>query len=342
MKKIVIGIYLILFIGVRWAFGNIIDAGGFLTSSARDEFIKIISYYDDKFSLLAKKLGKEYSTELLHTIISSNSTSGEILNTLPHVTFGVESAVGFIPSDRIFSDIDIFEESPIPSVSTPYIGFTLGTGFLGIMDLRIKYFTLPKISSMPENLSLNINYVVIENRYNIFEARAFFPTITAGVTFCYSFGDISYPYNTEGNISYSESYFQGSGSYDVSVQPKLSWKLLSLGIDIRLSWSIIGIIKPFIGFGIGINGGKMNFEETISGNFDITLKYTEDIPQVEPMELNEQIEVNSDVSEKPQTFINYWSIGFELNLFLIKFGFLISINMYNKAGSIGFATIFSI
>jgi len=341
--KFLIVIFIMFFaVYYKWGIADIVSAGDFLTSTAKDEFLKVLSYYDEKFKKLAGNIGSEYSTELLHTIISSDSLCGNILSTFPHITFGIETAVGFIPSERIFSDIGLFDEPPIPSVPTPYIGFMIGTGFFDKFDLRLKYFTLPKLSYFPSDLTININYFIFENRYKIFDRRAFLPDITAGLTLGYSYGKLSYPYSGDGVLEYSESYFNASGSYKATISPEMSWKLLSLGLDIRFAWSFLGIIKPFLGFGIGINGGEMTFKETIRGDFDITIQYTDDTLSGSSEEVSDTVEISSSISKKPATFINYWSLGFELNLFLIKFGFLMSINMYNKAGSVGFSIIFSL
>ncbi len=142
----------------------------------------------------------------------------------------------------------------------PQLGLTLGVGLGDGVELGADVQFIPEMDIAGDDISLKAGLFsgAATLRWRVNKADGALPALILGVGAAYYQGSF------ELGAGYTEPYTETvdgqvvTGSYTFQTAPAVSWSLFQLSPEVRLAWDIAGVLRPYLGFGLGLTIGTVD------------------------------------------------------------------------------------
>jgi hypothetical protein len=245
----------------------------------------------------------------------------------PHFEFGVAAGGGILEYGRYE---DFSEDNPTIPFGGINAAVHVGTGITGRLDVTLKFFSLGLVYKVDESFddeAGDVEYKVRIKDTEVYSAGAKFrynllPNMTI-VPLLLSFGGVSvnlaFDYMKGETkmimeMSDTESVFIGGSPYDAMAtyqnEGRIEWNLYSVTPEMLVYLDLLYFISLYTGPSVSFNYGTFDF--TMKGNGTVV-----DTTGTFPGNIATST-VDIDYSMKPYAMIPKWTLGIELNLWVLK------------------------
>lgn len=181
-----------------------------------------------------------------------------LFNRLPDIGYGLEL-------------MDVGSELPSllpwPQLGA-VVGVNLGDGFE--IGADVQFIPAMDIAAEDVNLKASLLAVSATARYRINKADGFLPAFIVGLGGAYYSGDFSVGAGYEN--PWEETLEDGTritGTARIDAAPGVSWSIFQFSPEVRLAWDVVGVFRPYIGFGAGLSFGEIGNRLSLRGTVTV-------------------------------------------------------------------------
>ncbi len=229
---------------------------------------------------------------------------GQAVAFTPHLSYpvGFDNMGGF-PSAYLgfgagmgFSNVNEVKNASSPEAQTvfqnleaiPAMGMSIngGVGLSERWDLRVSVFPgrtimLPSSEAQLQNYDSLFTYTAfkLKSTYNLWDGKPGFPGLSLSGFFSYSKGSINIQTKEAftDSVSASKNTTDGYTSIDYQLDAKTaynieldsSWQYYSIGPEVRIWYNLL-FFAPYVGYGMGVQFGKLTTALNFNGAFHTT------------------------------------------------------------------------
>ncbi len=177
--------------------------------------------------------------------------------------FGVFTRIGMLNN---FKDVgyglklaDI--ESELPNLLPwPQIGLVAGIGLGDGLEVGADVQFIPALDIAGEGIELKASLLSIAGtlRWRLNKAKGIIPAVVIGLGASYYTG--SFEVGAGFEEAYTAETDEGSvgGTYSFSAAPGVDWSLFQLAPEVRVGWDLLGVLRPYVGIGLGVTFGTVS------------------------------------------------------------------------------------
>ena len=287
-----------------------VDASSFpgLTSvtalAGADEFVNIYGSY-------AQALSNHYGKAVIFSNHLSYPVGEDHLGAFPRTYIGIGMGAAFANTNAIKSDSSSEVTGDALPAVLPAAGLSLnlGIGLSNNWDFRLT--ALPPISfSLPQgDLTTTIKLMNFKGKltYNLKESKSFDTGFSIAGYVAYSKGSVGI--SAENLKSENRDFSSNSGSgtvqdFSYNVNTTAAWNYFSMGTEVR-GWVDLYIIVPYIGYGLGFQGGLFSTDVGLDGTIQVNVNV---VTETSPAD------VNVGRTAKPSILSHRFFLGFEIKI----------------------------
>ena len=227
-----------------------------------------------------------------------------LFNRLPDIGRGLEL---FDVQDQLPSLL------PWPQLGV-VVGADLGDGFEVGADIQF----IPAMDIAADNVNLKASLFAVSAtaRYRINKPDGLLPAFVVGLGGSYYTGDFAVGAGYEN--AYDETLDDGTrvtGTVRIDAEPGVSWSIFQFSPELRLAWDIVGVFRPFIGFGAGMSFGSVTNGLKLKGT--VTVDTINGRPANEPSQVYETTALAFSTAPAKYTLRPHVKFDFILGIFAL-------------------------
>lgn len=233
----------------------------------------------------------------------------------------------------------------IPKI-LPTLGFSLnfGVGLSEKWDIRFSF--LPPVQiALPQQISdIQVRFRYGNGRakvtYNWLKSSFLKPGVSFAGYFSYTQGSVQFAKDNVNSLNHTYSYFDGfinhpaTVSFNYNFNTEASWQYSGIGGEVRL-WYDLWLVIPYIGWGLGLQGGRFQNQLTIDGNIVVS------IPGINPVAQNDTGYAKIREKARADTILSRFIFGLEINLLFTRIATEAQVDTTNQLVGIALGTAFA-
>ncbi|PKN58542.1 MAG: hypothetical protein CVU56_05100 [Deltaproteobacteria bacterium HGW-Deltaproteobacteria-14] len=189
-------------------------------------------------------------------------------------TFGVMTRLGLLNN---FKDVGyglelVDLEGPLPNLMPwPQLGVVFGFGLGDGLELGADVQFIPNLDIAGDGINLKAGLFSIGAtlRWRVTKADGALPALVLGLGASYYRGSFEVGVGYERPYSETLDGHTATGTYRLDSAPAVNWSLFQANPEVRLAWDIGGVLRPYVGIGVGFAGGSVSNEVNVKAHLTI-------------------------------------------------------------------------
>lgn len=299
------------------------------------------SEYAEAYSKYADVFGKYYAPAIGFSSHMSSPSGKDSLGMFPSFSFGFGLGTSFASVIGIKASIDTeVLKKTTPSI-LPSLGMSLnlGVGITRSWSASVSIFPAVEVG-MPlsvNDLKASLKYGNIKARttYTLVDGPLFFPGVTIAGYINWTQGNVKLKYDNISSTNYKYDYNGASAdaSLTYNLASKIGWNFFGAGVELR-AWYNLMFFYPYIGYGLGLQSGRLTSDITVSGDITVTLPAPISSTQTDTGT------ISTSASNKPPGVLQRIIVGFEINLIVFRLGVEAQVDTVTRMAGVGLGTRF--
>lgn len=278
--------------------------------------------YANTYSSYARAFSTHYGNAVAFTNHLSYPVGYDAMGGFPAIYTGVGLGTAFSNTRAMKAATNEQLTSGVIPKMLPTLGLSLnlGLGLTKKWDVRLGFLPVVNFALPTDIDGLKVRFKYGNARakvtYNWLESSLFMPGISFAGYLAYTEGSLNISKENIGSLNYNYTFFDGLqnrnavASFDYNLETAAKWRYLSAGGEARLWYDLLFFV-PYIGWGLGLQGGRFTTSIGIAGDIQVT------IPDFATTE-NDTGGIKIKESARAQSVLSRFLLGFEINLFIAK------------------------
>lgn len=296
-----------------------------------EEYLDIYGSFADSFS-------RHYGRAMAFTNHLTYPVGKDKMGRFPSVYAGIGLGTTFANTTAIKNESDpTVTEDALPSILPTFgLSFNAGVGLTKKWDIRMSVVplidvNLPEFSGSDIDTSFSYGLLKTKATYHAVPGGIFRPGFSVSPYLTYSTGSLKIRKENLASTShpFDDGTASGTTTFDYNVEANAGWNYYGAGGELKL-WYDLFFLSPYIGYGLGLQGGSFTTDITVEG--DITVNLTS------PTTGTETDTGTASISKKqsPDLIVQRFIVGLEFSLFLARAGFEVQAETVSKLAGVSF------